>query len=288
VRLQNASNIRFRNVHVNAESGLGTCDENGCATRLRASKFPFENAIVDVTHRLEMREREFAVLDVPANPSAPPATTGVTKLAGDFYAAAGGVVDAQGKLYFVDHHSHRIHGWSEAEGLTVERDDPLDPVNLTIDRAGNLIVLSSYGRNGTVYAFKPGTPDTALTVIPPTPAAPHQGALTALPVNLWNNGEFKDQYDPRLTISPRWPRCSRAIWPSPRRRSMSRPTAVWCFRPSACSSRDRQTIVAGVLAIRWMPMGLSPHRPEAACSSAMSPRTRPIPVWWVRAAASPI
>jgi hypothetical protein len=196
VRLQNSGNIRFRNVHVNAESGLGTCDENGCATRLRASKFPFENALVDVTHRLEMREREFAVLDVASNPATPPAASSVTKLAGDFYAAAGGVVDARGKLYFVDHHSHRIHGWSEAEGLTVERDDPLDPVNLAIDRAGNLIVLSSYGRNGTVYAFRPDTSDTALTVIAPTPAAPHKDAVTALPVNLWNNGEFKDQYDP--------------------------------------------------------------------------------------------
>ena len=40
VRLYNSSNIRFRNVHVNAESGLGICDTNGCGTYLRASKFP--------------------------------------------------------------------------------------------------------------------------------------------------------------------------------------------------------------------------------------------------------
>ena len=30
VRLEHASGIRFRNVHVNAESGLGTCDSIGC------------------------------------------------------------------------------------------------------------------------------------------------------------------------------------------------------------------------------------------------------------------
>jgi hypothetical protein len=136
------------------------------------------------------------VLDVAATPPPPAPASRVTRLAGDFYAAAGGVVDAQGKLYFVDHHAQRSLGWSEGEGLTVERDAPLDPVNLAIDRAGDLIVLSSYGRNGTVYAFRPGTPGDTVTVIPPTPVAPHPGALTALPANLWNNGEFKDQYNP--------------------------------------------------------------------------------------------
>jgi hypothetical protein len=197
VRMQGVSNIRFRNAHVNAESGLGACDENGCATYLRASKFPFENAILDVTHGLEVREREFAVLDVPENPASPSATTiKVAKLADGFYSAGGGVVDAHGKLYFVDHFQQRIHGWSEAEGLTTERDNPLDPVNLAMDRSGNLLVLSSYGRNGTVYAFKPGSSEETLTVIAPTPAAPRNGRLTALPADVWNNGEFKDQYDP--------------------------------------------------------------------------------------------
>ena len=36
-----------------------------------------------------------------------------------------------------------------------------------------------------------------MTVIPPTPAAPYPGATALLPVNYWNNGEFKDQLDPR-------------------------------------------------------------------------------------------
>jgi hypothetical protein len=191
------SGIRLRNVHVNAESGLGTCDENGCATYLRASKFPFENAVLDVTHGLEVREREFAALDVPASPAAPPATAvAVRKLADGFFSASGGVVDAHGKLYFVDHGQQRILGWSEAGGLTTERDTPLDPVNLAMDRAGNLIVLSSYGREGTVYAFRPGSSEEELTVIAPTPVTQHAGGRVALPGNLWNNGEFRDQYDP--------------------------------------------------------------------------------------------
>ena len=53
---------------------IATCDQNGCGTFLRVSKFPYENAIEDVTHHLEVREREFAVLDIPADrPSPPPA-----------------------------------------------------------------------------------------------------------------------------------------------------------------------------------------------------------------------
>jgi hypothetical protein len=73
VRLYNSSDIHFRNVHVNAESGYAACDANGCGTFLRVSKFPYENAIEDVTHHLEVREREFAVLDIPAQPPAPAA-----------------------------------------------------------------------------------------------------------------------------------------------------------------------------------------------------------------------
>jgi hypothetical protein len=35
-----------------------------------------------------------------------------------------------------------------------------------------------------------------MTMIAPTTVAPRAGAKTLLPVNWWNNGEFKDQYDP--------------------------------------------------------------------------------------------
>ncbi|MEI9927536.1 MAG: glycosyl hydrolase family 28-related protein [Sphingomonas sp.] len=199
VRLYGENAVRFRNVHVNAESGLGTCDENGCATFLRASKFPYENAIQDLTHGLEVREREFAALDVRPDPApAPPAAFGgatVRKLAGGFFSASGGAVDAAGTLYFVDRWMQRIYRWSPS-GLGLVRDQPLDPVNLAVDRSGNLMVLSSDGREGTVYSFKPGSPDDELAVIAPTPAADLPGARIAMPVNWWNNGEFKDQLDP--------------------------------------------------------------------------------------------
>lgn len=200
VRLYNSHDIRFRNIHVNAESGLATCDASGCGTYLRASKFPYENAIVDATHHIQTREREFAVLDYPKDAKAPPASdvgAKVEKLEDGFYSISGAAVDAHGKLYFVDKHQQRIYGWSRGEGLSIERDNPLDPVNLAFDKSGNLLVLSSLGAEGTLYTFKPGSPATELAVIAPTPAAAHPGASALLPGNFWNNGEFKDQLDPK-------------------------------------------------------------------------------------------
>jgi Pectate lyase superfamily protein/SMP-30/Gluconolactonase/LRE-like region len=211
VRLEHASGIRFRNVHVNAESGLGTSDSQGPATFLRASKFPYENAIVDVTRGLQVREREFAVLDIPPDrqtqpkplpkPQPAPGAT-VSKLADGFWSISGGAVGPDGTLWFVERRFHRIYGWSAARGLTLERDASLDPVSLVVDKAGNLMVLSTDGPEGTVYSFKPGSPETGMTVIAPTAAAPpptgaQPAAEIAIPANYWNNGEFKDQYDPK-------------------------------------------------------------------------------------------
>jgi len=197
VELENVSNIRFRNVHVNSESGVGLCDENGCTTFLRLSKFPYSNSILDITHGLEVREHEFARLDVSAAPSAPAATPPEpTKIAGDFWSASGATVGSDGTLYFVDNHFQRIWSWSAENGLKLVRDDTHDPVNLAMDKSGNLMVLSSAGKYGTVYSFKPGAPDTELAVLKPQPAKDRPGAETLLPGNWWVNGEFKDQLDP--------------------------------------------------------------------------------------------
>jgi sugar lactone lactonase YvrE len=168
---------------------------------LRLTKFPFDNAIRDVTHGLDVREWEFAVLDIPAKPDPVTPSTfrggKVEKLADGFHSIGGGAVDAQGRLYFIDRHFQRIWGWSDDKKLEMVRDAALDPVNLTVDKSGNLLVLSSYGRNGTVYSVKPGAPESEITVIAATPAVAHAYAVTAMPVNWWNNGEFKDQIDPK-------------------------------------------------------------------------------------------
>lgn len=204
VRLYQSSGIHFRNVHVNAESGFATCDQNGCGTFLRVSKFPYEDAIDDVTHHLAVREREFAVLDIPDAPRTPrpPDASAVLapgaqvrKLEGGFFSISGAAVDAAGKLYFVDHHQQRIYGWSPAQGLTIERDSPLDAVNLAVDKAGDLIVVSSDGSEGTVYCFHPGTPEDKITVLTPQAMKPLPNATVILPGNFWNNGEFRNQLD---------------------------------------------------------------------------------------------
>jgi sugar lactone lactonase YvrE len=203
VRIYNSENIRFRNVHVNAESGIGFCNQDGCHTFLRLSKFPFENSIQDITHHLEVREREFAVLDIPADPPTPlPASASavlapgakVRKLEEGFHSISGAAVDRSGKLYFVEHFKNRIYSWSPGDGLVIENDHPLDAVNLTFDRSGNLIVLSSCGSEGTVFAFRPGAPED-ITVLKPETTQPRPKARAILPANYWNNGEFKNQLD---------------------------------------------------------------------------------------------
>ncbi len=193
MRIYSSSDIHLRNVHVNAESGYGICDDHGCGTMLRVSKFPYDNAVEDVTHRLTLREREFAVLDVlQAASEQPAADARVERLEGGFYAISGATVDAAGTLYFVDHHQHRIFSWSGADGLHVVSDAPLDPVNLAVDKSGALLVVSSNGPEGTVYSFKPGSP-ASVQQLQPQPGEPRQGASIVLPVNVWVNGEFANQ-----------------------------------------------------------------------------------------------
>lgn len=201
VRLYNVRDIRFRNVHVNAESGFATCDGDDCTTFLRLSKYPYENAIEDVSSGLVVREREFARLDVSSPGVAPvagasPRGAEVKKLVGGFGALGGGIVDSRGTLYFVDRIFRRIHSWSAETGLGIVSSHSLDPINLAVDRSDHLLVLSSDGHEASVYSLDPKGLDGAVTRLEPQPAGSHPNADIAMPVNWWANGEFRDQYDP--------------------------------------------------------------------------------------------
>ncbi|ODS57787.1 MAG: gluconolaconase [Acidobacteria bacterium SCN 69-37] len=203
MRVYNSSDIRIRNIRVNAEHGYGVIDANGEGTFLRAGKFPYDDTLQDVTHGLAVRERDFAVFDLVSSPPRPAradasavveAGATVERLAGGFFAISGAAVDASGTLYFVDKHQHRIYAWSAARGLWIVRHDPLDPVSLAVDRSGSLLVVSSAGPEGTVYAFTPGRPVDDLTVIAPQPAAAARAdAAIVLPANVWADGQFADQ-----------------------------------------------------------------------------------------------
>ena len=65
VRIAGSNNIHFRNVHVDANSSIAVCDASGdCRQAVRSNKVPFENAIVDQTLNAEVRDREFAWLNI--------------------------------------------------------------------------------------------------------------------------------------------------------------------------------------------------------------------------------
>src|SRR5581483_2020229 len=52
---------------------------------------------------------------------------------------------------------------------------------------------SSLGPAGTVYSFHPGSAMSEITVLEPRDTQAHPQAHAILPVNYWNNGEFRDQ-----------------------------------------------------------------------------------------------
>ncbi len=179
VTVTNSSNIRFRNVHCYSDS-----------------KVSFDTAIYDRTHNTELRQREFSWLTISgAAPPAPPTQSSVVlaegatveKVASGFFNISGGAVDRTGNVYFVDAKWQTIYCWSAAtRQLSKVRDNPLDPVELFFDKAGDLLVVS-YAGKGTVYSFKPGTTDDDITLLKAMPAAPRPGMTPVLPVDYWRN-----------------------------------------------------------------------------------------------------
>jgi len=157
----------------------------------------FDTTVHDRTYDVEIRQREFAWLDVsgaePSKAQRQPSDSlvvqvgaKVERLRTGFYNISGGAVDPSGNYYFVDAHWQRIYRWSSSVNrLSVVRDNALDPANLAFDKSGNLIVTSMSG-NGTVYTFKPNTTDSEITLLKPQPALPRSGAMAYLPVSDWH------------------------------------------------------------------------------------------------------
>jgi sugar lactone lactonase YvrE len=179
VKVTNSTNIRFRNVHCYSDS-----------------KVSFDNALYDQTYNIEIRQREFAWLTIsgsapkvqPNQPS-PVLVEGakVEKVAGGFFNISGGAVDSSGNVYFVDAKWQTIYRWTTAtRQLSKVRDNPLDPVQLCFDKAGDLIVIS-YAGKGTVYSFSPGSLDDEVTLLPAVPAQPRPGMTPVLPAGYWRN-----------------------------------------------------------------------------------------------------
>jgi len=179
ITVTNSKNIRFRNVHCYSDS-----------------KVSFDNAVYDQTHDVAIPQREFAWLTIsgaapPPRPTRPSPVVAegakVEKVASGFFNISGGAVDSSGNPYFVDAKWQTIYRWSAAtRQLSKVRDNPLDPVQLFFDKAGDLIVVS-YAGIGTVYSLKPGAPDDDVTLLKALPAAPRPGMTPVLPADYWRN-----------------------------------------------------------------------------------------------------
>ena len=198
INITDSRDIHFRNVHCYSDS-----------------KVSFDNAVYDVTHNVDVRQREFAWLDVSGNaPQSIPEKASlvlepgakVEKLAGGFFNISGGAVDSSGNPYFVDSRWQTIYRWSVAiHQLSIVRDNPLDPVQLAFDKAGDLMVIS-YSGDGTVYSFSPDSDSDEITLLKPEPPAPRPGMKVALPVDYWRNEndflEAESAKKPYQFISP--------------------------------------------------------------------------------------
>ncbi len=206
ILIEGSSNIRFRNIHVDSNSSMAYCPETGeCRQYVRSSKFSYSTCIFDPVRNLEVRDREFAFLDVNGNESKTtltwPAVKGLAgvaaeKLASGFFNISGAAVDAVGRLYFVDTRWHRIYRWTpETRQLSVVRDNPLSPVNLAFDKSGNLMVVSSGGPGMAVYSFHPDGPEEAITPLTREPATERPGMTALLPASFWVNGDFTNTLD---------------------------------------------------------------------------------------------
>ncbi len=178
VKVTNSGNIRFRNFH---------CYSN--------SRVSFDSAVYEPDLGIEIRDPEFAVLDISSNirPAIPKTGTvvldegaKVEKLADGFLNIAGAAVNSKGELYFSDARESKVYHWSqENKKAEVAREIPEQPMVLVFDKADNLIVVA-YEGNGTVIAFDPEDKNGEIKRLEPHPAQPREDMVAYLPVNRWS------------------------------------------------------------------------------------------------------
>ncbi len=177
VKVSNSSNIVFHGLHAYSPG-----------------KTSYDNTVFDQTHNVEYRSREIASLTLSGNAPAKQAVVAGPELApgakvekriGGFEDIDGAAVDAKGGVYFVDPRPQRIYRWSaESGGLSLVRDNPVDPGALAIDKAGNMVILS---RTGVVYKSLAGGKEDEISAFQPANAAPKDGAVAFYAANCWRD-----------------------------------------------------------------------------------------------------
>lgn len=194
IRITNSSDIQIRNLFVNSNSIV-----------------PFDNSVYVQSTHTQLRAPDFAVLNLPGHAVPQPPNGAASalapgaklhKLAGGFFTISGAAVDPGGQLYFVDTHWQRIYRWEAARReAVVVRDTPIEPRNLVFDKSGDLLVTSYLG-DGTVYSFRPGTPETEITMLKKEKAEPRPGLTPALANDYWSVGPETAKPHPWQYISP--------------------------------------------------------------------------------------
>lgn len=178
VKVTNSNNIRFRNFH---------CYSN--------SRVSFDSAVYKPNSGIEIRDPEFALLDVSGNMKPAMPKTGtvvlaegakVEKLADGFLNIAGAAVNSKGELYFSDARELKIYRWSQEKNkVEVVREIPEQPMVLAFDKVDNLIVIA-YEGNGTVLSFDPEDTNSEISHLEPQSAQPHEDMVAYLPTNRWS------------------------------------------------------------------------------------------------------
>jgi sugar lactone lactonase YvrE len=179
--VRDSTDIRFRNVHIYSNS-----------------KVSYDSAVRDAESGAEVRDPEFAVLDVSRELAPHPSDVGngivapgssVEKLADGFSNISGAAVNDRGEVYFADPRSLQIHRWdAEQRRVVPVRKIPERPEQLAFDQSGHLLVVA-YEGDGAVLAFDPTDPDSEVITIEPQPAVSRPDRIAVLPVNRWMGGE---------------------------------------------------------------------------------------------------
>ena len=172
VKVSGSRDIRFRNFH---------CDSN--------SKVSFDSSIFDQSHGVELRQHEFASLDVlekiPRHRMderiSPVVADGakIGELANGFFNISGGATDSRGDFYFADTRTRKIYLWDSAARQLSTNAVSFQPANLAVDDAGNVLVISY---DDSVYAMGP---DSAFSELKSQSLANLSGKNVFLPVSDW-------------------------------------------------------------------------------------------------------
>lgn len=189
VRISGSDDVRFVNFHCNSNS-----------------KVSFDSSILDTDHNIEVREHEFASLDVSQKISrrklskkSPVADAGakIEKLASGFFNISGGAIDSRGNFYFVDSRPKNIYRWDSAARQLSTNSVSFQPVNLAVDAAGDLLVVSY--DDDSVFAIDPNNKISALR---PQPIADSSGKELFLPVSDWSLNRRSLSHPTEQFVSP--------------------------------------------------------------------------------------